>query len=555
MESRSPRQLGALAWPGIFWVLAFLAPLSAVLFRAIDASGTLKAVLGSAYYRSVFGVTVKQASLSTLFSVLIGLPGAGLVAVYRFPGRRLLKSLTTVPFVLPSILAVLGFILVFGNSGLVNNIRRAFLGAGTAPWKILYSLKAVVMAHVFYNFPLTLRIVGDAWAGLSRNPHRAARALGAGPGRSLFLVDVPRLIPSILTAGLLTFIYCFMSFTIILILGGGPALSTLEVEVYRLIKYGLNFSEGSALAMVETVFILTLMGVYVQVISWGSRWLKDEVNSPAPVIPRKLTGLRAAGALLYLIPSLILILAPLAAIIVSSFLGRTTRGGELAFTFGNWLKVLGFESSAGFGPPVALGAVGRTLGLGIAAAVLTTVTAGLSAWVSASPERRFGRIADILTSTPMAVSSVILGLGYLILAHKVPGDSIIRTAGVVMVHTVIALPFAHRIISNRLRSISPRIRQAARALGAGPIKTFVLVELPLARRALVTSAVFSMALSAGEMNATIILAPTGFTTMPLAIYRMIGAYDLYGACALGSILIVVSAVAFLVLDRFAEEAL
>lgn len=549
--ARRAVQAGVLLWPGAFWILAFLAPLLAVLLRAADAPEALSGVLSSPYYRGVFGVTVKQAALSTLFSLLIGLPGAALVALYRFPGRRMLKSLTTVPFVLPSILAVLGFILVFGNAGLVNGLRRLVLGSDAQPWKILYSLKAVVMAHVFYNFPLTLRIVGDAWAALSHNPHRASRALGAGPVRTFVQADLPRLVPSILTAALLTFIYCFMSFTIILILGGGPALSTLEVEVYRLIKYNLDFASGSALALVESVFILSMMGLFLLLSSRSSRWLRDEENSPMPIPPTKLTGRRGAAALVYLVPAMLLILAPLLAVMVNGFLGRTTRSGSVSFTAANWIRVFGFgPGSSG----AAVGAIVRTVGLGVGTAIVTTLTAGLSAWYAVNTGGRKGRVADSLMAAPLAFSSVILGLGYLILANRLPSNSIVRVLSVLMVHTVIALPFAHRIITNRFRSISPRVRQASRAGGAGPLGTFIHVELPLARRALITAAVFSMALSAGEMNATLILAPTGFTTIPLAIYRMIGAYDIYGACALGTILILVCAAAFFVLDRFAEES-
>jgi thiamine transport system permease protein len=116
-----------------------------------------------------------------------------------------------------------------------------------------------------------------------------------------------------------------------------------------------------------------------------------------------------------------------------------------------------------------------------------------------------------------------------------------------------ALPFAYRIISGRLKQISRRIPQAARASGAGSVKSFFTIDLPLARGALVTAAVFTLALSAGELNAAIILAPENFTTITIAIYRMIGSYDISGACALGTVLILISFFSFLLLDKFGEQ--
>jgi ABC-type Fe3+ transport system permease subunit len=119
-------------------------------------------------------------------------------------------------------------------------------------------------------------------------------------------------------------------------------------------------------------------------------------------------------------------------------------------------------------------------------------------------------------------------------------------------HTMIALPFAYRIISGRLKEISIRIPQAARAAGAGPLRTLFSVELPLARSALVSAGIFALAISAGELNATVILAPGSFTTIPLAMYRLIGSYDIFGACAMGTLLIGFSTVGFMALDRYGE---
>jgi len=148
---------------------------------------------------------------------------------------------------------------------------------------------------------------------------------------------------------------------------------------------------------------------------------------------------------------------------------------------------------------------------------------------------------------------VILGLGYLIITSVLPSGNAPRLAALVAVHTIMALPFSYRLVSGRMREISVRVVQASRASGAGQWDTLKKVILPLSKRALTTSAIFSLALSAGELNSTIILAPGNFTTLPLAIYRMIGAYDISGACALGTVLIIFSAAGFIALDRIGED--
>ncbi|RKX97339.1 MAG: hypothetical protein DRZ90_06550 [Spirochaetes bacterium] len=543
---------GVLLWPVLFWITAFALPLISVALKAAGSVAELTGVIQSPYYRGVMGFSLKQAALSTVFSVLLGLPGAYFVGRHHFPGRKLLRSISTVPFVLPSILAVLGFILVFGNSGLINSIRQTTLIGDKEPWKMLYSLRAIILAHMFYNFPLTLRIVGDAWYSLPQSKYNAARSLGAGPIKAFFTVDFPRLAPAILTSAVITFLYCFLSFAIILVLGGGPQFTTLEVEIYRLIKYQLDFSRGSGLAIIESIAALGLLAVYASLDTVLRRRTVDDDDAVKIRTPGKITGWKMLPAFLYLIPALFLIFAPLISIMIYSFLTRATRAASLHLSFSHWKSLFG---SGRVGASVPLNSVIRTFSLGIAVAGITTVTAALAGWYTAHRKGFLVKIIEFMLFIPMGVSTVMLGLGYLILTNSIPGGKALRLAALAASHTIIALPFAYRIISGRLKLISRRIPQAARVSGASPLKSFFTVELPLARGALVTAAVFSLAISAGELNATIILAPPDFTTITLAIYRLIGSYDLFGACALGTVLIVISIISFLTLDKYGEQTL
>ncbi len=542
---------GVLLWPVLFWITAFALPLISVALKAAGSVAELTGVIQSPYYRGVMGFSLKQAALSTVFSVLLGLPGAYFVGRHHFPGRKLLRSISTVPFVLPSILAVLGFILVFGNSGLINSIRQTTLIGDKEPWKMLYSLRAIILAHMFYNFPLTLRIVGDAWYSLPQSKYNAARSLGAGPIKAFFTVDFPRLAPAILTSAVITFLYCFLSFAIILVLGGGPQFTTLEVEIYRLIKYQLDFSRGSGLAIIESIAALGLLAVYASLDTVLRRRTVDD-DAVKIRTPGRITGWKMLPAFLYLIPALFLIFAPLISIMIYSFLTRATRAASLHLSFSHWKSLFG---SGRVGASVPLNSVIRTFSLGIAVAGITTVTAALAGWYTAHRKGFLVKIIEFMLFIPMGVSTVMLGLGYLILTNSIPGGKALRLAALAASHTIIALPFAYRIISGRLKLISRRIPQAARVSGASPLKSFFTVELPLARGALVTAAVFSLAISAGELNATIILAPPDFTTITLAIYRLIGSYDLFGACALGTVLIVISIISFLTLDKYGEQTL
>jgi len=542
---------GVLIWPLFFWTAAFALPLFSVAAKAAGSIQELSGLLSTPYYRGILLFSIRQAAVSTLFSVILGLPGAYFIGRHQFPGRNVLRSVSTIPFVLPSILAVLGFILIFGNSGMVNSLRQFFSGTADGHWKILYTFKAIILAHVFYNFPLTIRIVGDSWHSLPLTRYHAARSLGAGRFRAFLSVDLPILSPAILTSATITFLYCFLSFAIILVLGGGPQFTTLEVEVFRLIKYQLDFVRGSGLAMIESLIAVGLLTIYAAFDSVLRKRTADDSCSIATRGTEKISRWKLLPGILYLMPALFLILAPMISIMVYSFLGRITRSASLQFSLSHWI---GLFSAGRAGSSIVLKSIIRTFTLGLIVAGITTFTAAMVGRYTAHRKGITVKIIESMLFLPMGISSVILGMGYLILTDRIPGNYSMRILALIAAHTIMALPFAYRIISGRLKQISHRIPQAARASGAGAFKSFFTVELPLARGALVTAGVFTLALSAGELNATIILAPGDFTTITLAIFRMIGSYDISGACALGTVLILISFFSFMVLDRFGEKS-
>jgi len=531
-----------LIWPAVFYTAAFILPVLSILKYAGFSGIKLKELLFSGYYAKVYLFTVKQAFWSTVLSVAAGLPGAWILGRFMFPGRRLLKSISAVPFVMPPIIVVLGFILVFGNSGIINKFIQLIF-PHSKPFRILYSFRGIILAHVFYNFPLTIRIVSDSLSRIPMDTFKAAKSLGAGRIRIFFNVTLPIILPSILTAAAITFLYCFMSFAIILVLGGSPDFSTLEVEIYRLAKYQFDFSKASILAVIETFTALLLLAAYLYGISrlkFSSEESSENTEVKPPVQPG-ITG--KILSLLYSVPVFILIFLPLFMIIMYSFLYRPTRGSQQIFTLMHWID---FFKGAGSSGRTALKALSWTLFIGLFTALNTVITASLAAW-------RTNKTAGILSMLPLGISPVMLGLGFLIISSRLNISMNLRVVYIIAAHTVISLPFSYAVISERLKRIPDRIINAAAVSGASPFRILTTVKLPFAGKAVLTSFIFSFAISAGEMNSTIILAGGNITTIPIAIYRMIGAYNIYGASVMASILIIISAAGFAAMELSREE--
>jgi thiamine transport system permease protein len=562
-EKTSPLFLGVF----LFLILLFYIPVGQVLLQAFFrdgewAAGLFLQTLLSPYTGRLVAFTFYQALLSTLFSLLLGLPGAYILSHYRFPGRTLLRSSSAVPFVLPPILVVLGFVIFFGNSGYINRALMGLFDLSKPPLRILYSLKAVILAHGFYNFPIALRIVSSLWGSLPPSQEQAASSLGARPFRLFRTVTLPQLLPAVYAASALIFMFCFTSFAVILVLGGGPDLSTLEVEIYRLARIELDIHTAAALSIIAVVLTLLLMYLYIRLQNRSA--FPQQLRSAGASLreTRKAgPGGRAAIAL-YVVLVLFLVAGPLAAIVINSFLKPVSWAGGSTLTLQWYRQILGIGAGAvgpaagAVGPAVtgafsslAAEAVGNSLSIGILATALA-VPIGI-ALAYRSVRHSSGGLIDTLTMAPMTTSSVVLGLGYLLLSRSLETPDFFSPLLIVGAHSIVAYPFVVRTVSSVLRKIPPSQRYAAMLLGSPPGMVFRKIELPLILPAVFAGAAFAFGISMGEMNATILLS-SETVTIPIAIYRLIGSYNFFGACALGTILVLVSLGVFFIFDSYAE---
>jgi len=493
----------------------------------------------------LFGFTAYQALLSTILSVAVGLPGAYVLSRYEFRGRRFLRSVTILPFVLPAVMVAIGFFAMFGSRGTLN---RALSAVGVGGVELLFTVQLVVIAHAFYNAPLVTRVTTAAWETVDDRTVETARSLGAGPRRAFLDVVVPQLLPAVLTGALLTFIFTFLTFPIVLMLGG-LRLATVEVWVYREIQR-LAYTEAAALAIVETVLSLGLTVAYLRyerrVAASGSGTDSDR----EPLVPsvRAVATPKRLAVLGYGVVVLVLFVGPLASMILAS----VTNEGTLTL---RWYRLLIERQTEGAAfQTKPLPAVRNSL-LFAAGTLLVAVPMGVVVAVT-TRRRRGGDLLEALAMAPIAVSGIIVGIGLLeglVFGVDLPGPYRLVLTGwvaIVAAHAVAAYPFVVRSVGPLLARIDRATVESARALGASRFRTVLDVELPLVAAGVVAGAAFAVAISIGEFDSTVILAEGGTTyTMPVAVERYLGSRTLGPASAMGTIMLVVTAASFVVIDR------
>jgi thiamine transport system permease protein len=206
--------------------------------------------------------TLNQAFLSTFLTILLGLPGAYIFTRYSFKGKQFLFTLFTVPFVLPPIVVVLGFILLFGPEGVMNTILQVFFPNVKSPLTLYKTFEGILLVHAFYNIPIVLRLVSSAWSNIDVEVEEVATSLGSRGFHFFRNITLPQISTALLASGILTFLYTFTSFAIVLSLGG-VQYRTLEVQIFSLYFYRYDYNQASALALIQLIITSILIISYL----------------------------------------------------------------------------------------------------------------------------------------------------------------------------------------------------------------------------------------------------------------------------------------------------
>lgn len=415
-------------------------------------------------------------------------------------------------------------------------------------------MAAILLAHIFYNTTIVIRIVGNAIAHLDPRLEQAARTLGADPAHVFWRVTLALLRPSILAAALLVFIFDFTSFGVILLLGG-PGFSTLEVAIYTQAMSFFNLPLATLLSLIQLACTLAFSILYSRllprtVVSVNPR--ADVATHPHNLPQRFFVTI--LSILLFVFYAL-----PLSALPLRSVLRLEADEGQrgqvqYGLTADYYRELfVNRNDSIFYVPPFA--AIGNSLGYAGVTVILSLLLGFPVASALAHPGR-LTRLLDPLIMLPLGASAVTLGLGLIITFNKpIFGTQFMLVSSPVLVplaHTIIALPFVIRALQPALASIPDRLRQAAGMLGASPRRVWLAVDWPIVSRATLSAAVFAFTISLGEFGASSLVVRPEYPTLPIAIARFLalpGGLNYGQAMAMATILMVVCGTGILLIER------
>lgn len=489
---------------------ATLGPLVAVAVRAEAPGG-----LGPADWAAI-RFTLIQAALSAVFATLLAVPVARALARRQFLGRGALITLLGAPFLLPVIVAVLGLLAVFGRNGWVNH---GLIAVGLAPIDI-YGLPGVVLAHVFLNLPLAVRLLLQAWLAVPSERIRLAASLGFRPADMRRHIETALLRETLPGLLLLIFLICTTSFAVALILGGGPRATTVELAIYQAFRFEFDLGRAALLGLVQVALCLgagALAFRFIRLAGFGGGL--DRAPHPWP---GDSAARRVADGVVLLLATVFLML-PLAAVAAK-----------------------GVAPLPGL-PPHVWEAAARSVAVALVSACLALALAlPIAAFIA---RRTASGIVEAIGALGIAVSPLVIGTGAFILLFPLADPARLALPVTGAINALVALPFLLRALVPEMRSAMALYGPLAEALGMTAAQRLRHAILPRLKRPLGFGAGLAAAFSMGDLGVIALFSAPGQGTLPLEMYRLMGSYRTDDAQGAALLLMALTLAVFWLFDR------
>lgn len=470
-------------------------------------------------------MSVIQAGLSTILSLITGMLLAWSLDRLHFTGRGFVVGMLSTALVLPSLVVISGLIAIWGRNGWITFFLSPF---GQSSSFQIFGLGGILAAHVLLNGALAARVFLDRLEAIPPEKLKLGRSLGLSPLRRFLIIDLPTLAGSIPGVGATIFLLCFTSFPIVLVLGGGPANQTLEVAIYESVRLDFDLGKAVILALVQlaacSAIIIPASRFAPVATLFGRRSFVHWPDRGIAVIIQRIS----------LLVLLSFFIAPLAAV--------------LARGFGPSLQSVLQQPAFWRATSSSLMVGSLSAALAVALAILLGMSRSLEQ--ARSPART---LLGLPVFAYLAVPAVVLSLGFFLLARLLHLPMYLAAPVVlVLANALLALPFAFAILSPPLEALARRHTKLIRSLGLSGISQWLRIEWPLLGRAVGYALAVSFVFSLGDLGVISLFGTADFSTLPWFMYRAFGAYRTQDAEAIAAILLIISLVAFLAIPKLLE---
>ncbi|HZG13642.1 MAG TPA: iron ABC transporter permease [Candidatus Bathyarchaeia archaeon] len=475
---------------------------------------------GSGYFEALVNSLKLGVGVAILVTIVV-LPIAYAFARTKMPFKPFFAAICTIPLIMPTFISSYAFVLMFGKTGWVNHIYQALGGEG-----VLFdvqSMMGIVLVQVFFFFPYALWPMVAAFKICDVTLEEASQNLGARSWYTFLRVTLPLAMPGIISSMLLIFTVSFSDFGTPIILAPKD-LNLIVVEAYREIAGFFNWA-GSA---VLTIIMLIVAAFFF----WLQRMVikgKEYGTISGKPTKQKLNDHKGAVSVLTVYTALVM-LVPLLAV-GSVFLSSvaTTWGHHAlpdGYTLDHYKTIF---STSGKNIVNSMLLAGGTL-------VISVI---ISTFVSYFVVRRGSAGLDFISSIPLIVPGIALGIALIQTFNTAPLHLTGTALLLIIAYTIRRMPYMIRSTMSSMMAIRKDIEEAAVSLGASSLVAAVTVIGPLMLPGIAAGAILVFVTVIKEASISILLAPTDWAPMSLAVFQNLLRGEYYTACAMAILIIVI----------------
>ena len=549
-----------------------LTPLSYAIYRLLSVTDmTLMSSVSSFFSDdetlTALHFTILEASISTLFTLFIGLPVAWYLGRYKWRKIRIIRAILSVPFVTPSIVVAMGFLMLIDPGGILDTIgidlrlETGIIGdlARITGWSNPGHFIALIAAHVWFNLSLVIRFIEPTLSTLDKSWEEQIRFLPAGnTGLSrIRYLWFPLLAPAVLCAACLCFIFSFSSFALVKWLT--PNQDNLETLMAKsggsagIYNYRVDTSEivlSTSIVQLLILSVAVILTARIQKKHSAIHAIVTENSYKTMSKPPTKLGL------ITVVSGLIFAILPLLLVLSSSFRIRNSRSEGYHYSVDAWVEAWNGNYSVTAIPDALYNSVIYCLITLVIALPVGYVISSAIARLEIERKNMIARVVEFISMMPLALSAVMIGLGILIGVLKWAPNMFTWVIIPAIPHVIITTPFVVRIMLPAMRSLEPEYHEQALLLGLSPAKAWWHGRIALLRAPLVVSAALTMAFSLGEFGASWILVRSGsWDSLSVLVDQLMGQPKFNPliqpmAMAAASTLMILTFILFLIAERF-----
>jgi iron(III) transport system permease protein len=535
---------------GVVLLYGVIYPNIHVILASLQQDGTwsaanyVQALSQPIVLESIFA-SVAVSVLTVLLCAAVGIPLAFLFERYTFPARRLFATFAALPLVLPPLVGTVAFIFLCGESGILARFVQSAFHLEHSPWS-LRGWAALLLFHTYTMYPFFYMLTGAGLARIDAALAEAGRSLGASRLRVLTRIVLPQLTPSLIAAGLLTFMTSMASFSAPLLFGGGVRLLTLEIYTAR--------QRGDAsLAITETVILaaISLSALFFFQRYEGTRRFAAAALKGSTKKRQAIASgpTRAIAIVCGVVFSLLLVL-PVATLILVSFAREgnwTTQMLPTSYTTANYVKLFSDSRAS----EVFLNSLSMSAIAAVAALVWSFCVAAL---LTRKGSRKWKRLLSWLILVPWALPGTVVAIA---IAEAYGQPSALLGAFILVgtfwilpvVYFLRFMPLVVRAVQASMEQIDASLEEAAASLGARWWQRFTRVTLPLVWPGAIAGTLLAFVIALGEYVASVLVFVPTNRPISIAIASELRDFNLGTAAAYGVVLMLMIGVIMTVAAR------